>query len=103
MGFRFSRRIKLLPGVSLNLSKSGISTSFGVKGFRVNIGPRGTRTTVSIPGTGLSYSTYQAHKTSEAPPAPQDSREPGAISWSAIALVMFGLLIVLGLAGGLKF
>lgn len=29
MGFRFSKRITLLPGVRLNISKSGISTSIG--------------------------------------------------------------------------
>lgn len=55
MGFRFSRRIKILPGLSLNLSKSGVSLSAGVRGARINFGRRGTYGTVGIPGTGLSY------------------------------------------------
>lgn len=52
MGFRFQRRIKLLPGVRLNVSKSGISTSIGGRGLTYN--SRGT-VTAGIPGTGLSY------------------------------------------------
>lgn len=55
MGFRFRRSIKILPGVRVNLSKSGISTS-RVPGATVNIGTRGTKATVGLPGTGFSYS-----------------------------------------------
>ena len=54
MGFRFQRRVKIAKGVRLNLSKSGVSTSFGRPGFRINIGRRSGITT-GIPGTGLSY------------------------------------------------
>ena len=54
---RFRKSIKLFPGVRINLSGSGISTSVGVKGATVNIKPgRKTRATVGIPGTGLSES-----------------------------------------------
>lgn len=61
MGFRFQRRIKILPGVTLNLSKSGISTSVGRRGAKVTLGKDGVRTTVGLPGTGLSYTTYQRY------------------------------------------
>jgi hypothetical protein len=37
MGFRFRKSIKLIPGVMLNFSKSGISTSNGKPGATVNI------------------------------------------------------------------
>jgi len=57
MGFRFSKRIKILPGVSINLSKSGVSASVGPRGAKINIGKRGVRANVGIPGTGMSYST----------------------------------------------
>lgn len=57
MGFRFRRSIKLLPGVRLNVSTRGVSTSLGGRGATVNIGRKGARATVGIPGTGLSYST----------------------------------------------
>ncbi|WP_254916319.1 DUF4236 domain-containing protein, partial [Pseudomonas aeruginosa] len=33
MGFRFSKRITIVPGVRLNISGSGISTSVGPRGL----------------------------------------------------------------------
>ncbi len=55
MGFRFFRRVKIAPGLSLNFSKSGMSFSAGPRGAKFTVGPRGVRTTVGIPGTGLYY------------------------------------------------
>ena len=57
MAFRFWRRVKIAPGVTLNLSKSGGSLSFGPRGAKLTVGPRGRRATVGIPGTGLFYTT----------------------------------------------
>jgi hypothetical protein len=57
MGFRFQRRIRLFPGVRINLSKSGVSTSIGTRGAHVTVGHGQTRETVGLPGTGLSYTT----------------------------------------------
>jgi hypothetical protein len=56
MGFRFRKTIKLFPGVKLNFSKSGVSTSIGGPGATINISRRGTRGTFGITGTGVSYS-----------------------------------------------
>ncbi|MFM2295534.1 MAG: hypothetical protein RLZZ350_1947 [Verrucomicrobiota bacterium] len=55
MGFRFSRRLSILPGLSLNLSGSGVSLSAGVRGAHVNLGSCGLYASAGIPGTGLSY------------------------------------------------
>jgi len=55
MGFRFFKRIRICPGISVNLSKSGASLSLGPRGAKFTVGPRGARTTVGIPGTGLYY------------------------------------------------
>ncbi|MFV0297072.1 MAG: DUF4236 domain-containing protein [Hyphomicrobiaceae bacterium] len=56
MGLRFHRRIKIFPGIYINLSKSGVSASLGGKGATVNVGSTGRRmVTLGIPGTGLSY------------------------------------------------
>lgn len=55
MGFRFQRRISIVPGLRLNLSKSGVSMSLGGRGLTTNLSTSGLRTTVGIPGTGLSY------------------------------------------------
>ena len=50
---RYRNRIKLAPGLNINLSKSGISTTLGPKGASVNIGKSGTYLNTGIPGTGL--------------------------------------------------
>lgn len=50
---RFRKSIKICKGVKLNLSKSGISTTFGVKGLSVTAGPKGTYLNTGIPGTGI--------------------------------------------------
>jgi hypothetical protein len=57
--FRFRRSFKILPGVRLNVSKTGVSTSLGKPGATVNIRGDRVRETVGIPGTGLSYSEQQ--------------------------------------------
>lgn len=56
MGLRFRQRIKVFPGVHLNVSLGGMSVSMGGPGATVNVG-RGMRVrgTVGLPGTGLSY------------------------------------------------
>jgi len=54
MGFRFSRRVSILPGLRLNLSGSGVSLSAVVRGAHINLGPRGLYGSAGIPGTGLS-------------------------------------------------
>lgn len=95
MGFRFQRRIRILPGVSLNIGKSGVSSvSTGVRGFRVNWGKKGTRTTTSLPGTGLSY------QSSVTPYQPSSSRPPKAATKQTsgvwIAVILFGLLWAVG-------
>lgn len=56
MGLRYRKQIKLLPGVKLNISKSGFSTSVGKPGNTLNVSSRGVKSTVGLPGTGLSYS-----------------------------------------------
>ena len=53
MGWRYRKRIKILPGIHINISKSGISTNIGVKGANVSFGPKGTYVNTGFPGTGL--------------------------------------------------
>jgi len=57
MAFRFQRRIRLAPGVRLNLSKRGLGLSVGPRGASVSIGPSGAHAHAGIPGTGLAYRT----------------------------------------------
>jgi hypothetical protein len=65
VGFRFRRSVRVLPGIRLNLSKSGASVSLGGRGLHYTVGPNGTRTTVGLPGTGLSWTQYAPHHGSD--------------------------------------
>jgi hypothetical protein len=63
VGLRFRRSFRIVPGWRVNVSESGVSSSFGRRGAWFTIGPRGTRETLGIPGTGVSYTTDQrAHR-----------------------------------------
>lgn len=53
MAWRFRKRIRLIPGVYLNLSTKGISTTIGPRGLSLNIGSKGSYLNTGIPGTGL--------------------------------------------------
>ena len=66
MGLRFSRHLKIIPGIRLNLSKSGVSTSVGRRGAWITFGPKDTRSTIGLPGTGLSYTESRRSSTGSA-------------------------------------
>jgi hypothetical protein len=53
--FRFRKTFTILPGVRINLSKTGVSSSLGGNGATLNVGKQGPVATFGIPGTGLSY------------------------------------------------
>ena len=53
--FRFRKTFSVLPGVRINLSKTGVSSSSGGHGATVNVGKNGPMGTLGMPGTGLSY------------------------------------------------
>jgi hypothetical protein len=55
MGFRLWRRVRLVPGLRANISRSGISLSIGHRGAWYTVGPRGRRVTLGLPGTGIFY------------------------------------------------
>lgn len=101
MGFRFRRSLRIAPGLRLNFSKSGISTSIGGRGATYNIGPRGTRTTVGVPGTGLFWTSTSARQS----PAASDDPSPGGNSPSSSigaagcgwAVVVIALIAMIGM------
>ncbi|MEG1589275.1 DUF4236 domain-containing protein [Chryseobacterium sp.] len=55
MAWSYRKRIKIVPGVHLNFSKRGISTSIGVKGASLNFSSSGTRLNTSVLGFSNSY------------------------------------------------
>ncbi|MFD1611816.1 DUF4236 domain-containing protein [Sphingomonas tabacisoli] len=94
MGFRFRRSVRLMPGVRLNFSSRGVSTSLGGRGATVNLSRRGTRATVGIPGSGLSYSTLLSRPVRR--PSLASSARP-AISPVAGWIVIGVLLLMLAM------
>ena len=53
MAWSFRKRIKVIPGVYLNLSKSGISANAGVRGASLTFRSDGVYRNLGVPGTGL--------------------------------------------------
>lgn len=79
MGFRFSRRIKIMPGVRLNVGLKGSSLSVGGRGASINVGKRGVHANVGIPGTGIGYRERVAGPSRRAaPPAPTRGAAPAS-------------------------
>ena len=70
MSFRFWRRIRLAPGITLNLSKSTASLSFGPPGAKYTISPRGNRATAGLTGTGLFYTVHDRKRAERGGAAP---------------------------------
>jgi len=89
MALRFRKSFKIAPGVRINLSKSGISTSVGKKGMTANLSNRGTRVTAGIPGSGLSASKlYSSGKKGAAQSAPTPMLAH-VVTWLMIAGVLW--------------
>jgi hypothetical protein len=57
MGFRFYRRLRIAPGLSVNLSRSGPSLWVGVRGAHVTVGRKGVTRTIGLPGTGMFFTS----------------------------------------------
>lgn len=94
MGLRFRRSVKLLPGVRLNFSSSGVTTSIGPRGARITLGGKKTRVTTGIPGTGLSYTTLLPNGDHHRQiPRPFQSRAP--LGWG----FLFCCVVALGFCG----
>ena len=95
MGLRFQRRVKLLPGVHLNLSLSGVGVSVGGRGAHIGVTARGQRyTSVGLPGTGLSWREYKP----AAPAARCDLGAPGHVhfpAWLALVVVLAIVIAVI--------
>lgn len=85
MSFRFQKRVRVAPGLRLNISKRGVSTSFGKRGASVTLGRTGLYGNVGIPGSGLSYRTKLDKQVGSAAKSPQrrnGNSTPKAISLS---------------------
>ena len=61
MGFRFSRRSSLFPGVRLNVGKTGVSTSVGTRGAWTTFGGLrlGVLRASVAGGRGVQHGTFE--------------------------------------------
>src|SRR5947209_7030220 len=60
---RVWRRVRLLPGVTMNIGKRGASSfSFGRRGTHYTVGRTHTRATVGIPGGGIFLTDVERRK-----------------------------------------
>jgi hypothetical protein len=89
MGLRFQRRIRIAPGLRLNLSKSGVGLSVGRKGAWLTVGPRGARATAGLPGTGVSWT----EQISGSNPTPARRKAFTIVVWVVVGLMALGWLI----------
>ncbi len=87
MGFRFRKSLSILPGVKINLSKTGGSLSLGGRGASVNLGRKGVKTTVGLPGSGMSYS----EQTSYSDAVPREGRSNGSGLGKIVLMILTGL------------
>jgi hypothetical protein len=96
MGWRFRRSVKILPGIRLNFSRSGVSTSVGVRGAHITVGHGKVRETVGLPGSGINYThvegTHQEAR-SEAQAAEVAGPLPKGKAWRG--WLWIGVLIVI--------
>lgn len=74
MAFKFRKRIRVFPGFTVNLSKSGLSSTIGIRGFSFNTGSKGTFLNVGLPGTGF-YDRIRLDNPSEMENSPRISEE----------------------------
>lgn len=77
MGWSFRRRIKIIPGLYLNVSKRGVSASVGGRGASLTFQNNGVYSNVSIPGTGL-YSRQRLGRKSSSKNLPDRSVNSGS-------------------------
>jgi len=98
MGLRFYRRIHILPGVSVNVSRSGPSLTLGVRGAHVTMGRTGVTKTVGLPGTGIYYTSragYHSGYHSAASDTPLSPEEQASANRRAEwTLAIFAIAIV---------
>ncbi|WP_166926394.1 DUF4236 domain-containing protein [Flavobacterium poyangense] len=54
MAWSYRKRIKIIPGVHLNISKNGISTNIGTKGINMTLGKSGSYLNTNVPLLGIN-------------------------------------------------
>lgn len=111
MALRFRKRVRIAPGISINITQKGItSATVGPRGANVNVGKKGAYLNAGLPGTGI-YSRTQIAAAKKAAPQPRQAaimadhspdseapakKEPGLKEGLiSIGLIVFVILIAI--------
>lgn len=104
--FRFYRRMRIFPGLSINLSKSGPSLTVGVRGAHLTMGPSGVRRTLGIPGTGIYYTSHSGYHSGvhsahvDTPLSPAQQQRAHSVGGCLALIVIVGVVLIIGIAIG---
>jgi AAA+ superfamily predicted ATPase len=93
MDWNYRKRIKIAPGVRLNISKKGVSSTFGVRGTSINVGQNCAYLNTGIPGTGI-YSRRKIVSSNSQNPQSNKSNYNGCGITTLIFLAL-GLFLIL--------
>jgi hypothetical protein len=93
MALRFRRRIRIAPGVHINLGLHGAGLSVGPRGLHVGVNRRGMYSSAGIPGTGL-YAVHHFRGPSDQQPNVQGTAIGFAVGLLA-AVALFAVLAIL--------
>jgi hypothetical protein len=97
MALRFRRRIRIAPGIHINLGLHGAGLSVGPRGLHVGLNRRGMYASAGIPGTGI-YAVHHIRKPTE----DQASVAGSAAGFVVGVLIAVALVVVLAFAGSLS-
>ncbi len=104
MPVRFRRTFKIFPGVKINVSRGGISTTIGPRGFHLTFNKHGVRQSIGLPGTGLSESSYIVKNDSDSEKdaddndrkrkhdADDDEGAVGCFPWGCLIFIIIALI-----------
>ncbi len=89
---RYQRRFRLVPGVALNLSRTGTSWSLGPRGAHLTFA-RGRRSQVNVglPGTGIRYVAFGDRPAAHEPE--RDNEGCLVRGCAPAALIAFGVFV----------
>lgn len=100
MGTRFRKRIKVAPGVDINVGKGSVGVRVGTKGAGVSANTKGkTVASVGLPGTGLSYQKHGTLKSKNTETDNSVDNEPtpsggGCLIAVVVVVVLFAVFLI---------
>jgi|SRR6516162_2867366 hypothetical protein len=108
MSWRYQKRMRVLPGLHLNLSKSGVGVSIGGRGAHVGWTVRGRRyVSLGAPGTGLSWREYDKKQKVQpmVRPVPCELCQPGHAhveAWVVAVVIVMALMVAIAMRTGAR-